>query len=88
MARNDDMFEVPGSRLREMTEDIRRARDEYMELERVVIALARRTDGVLVFSEAELTHLPPRSSVVQVTYPDGRVVIRVVSDEPEPGSGG
>ena len=61
---------------------------EIMDLTRVVIALARCQDGVLVVDEVELTDLPPRASIHRTVQPDGTVVITVAGDGSEFGSTG
>lgn len=78
------------ARLAEKTCALAEARTEYMDLERVVIALARRQGGALVFSEAELElkGFPPGTGIARICHPDGRVVFQVVCDEPEPGRAG
>lgn len=61
---------------------------EYLELHRVLAALARRAGGKLELTEDELAAAGQFAAVGQVTLPDGRVVIVVVSDGPEPGIAG
>lgn len=62
---------------------------EYLELHRVLAALAGRSGGVLEVGEDELAAVPADALMYRVAWPDGRVVLRVVIDEPvEPGRAG
>jgi len=69
-------------------EHIKRLRQDFLGLQRVLAALARRQGGILVLDYEELAKVPS-GALVQCEYQaDGHVVVRVaVTGGPEePGS--
>ena len=70
-------------------EQIRRLRQDCLDLQQVLAALACRQGGSLVIDFAELARLPFGVLVRRDFNPDGHMTVRVVTGEPaEPGSAG
>lgn len=62
-------------------EQLRRLREQYLQQQRVIAALARRQAGVLVIDPAELAAVPSGAVVVSAERPDGFTVLRVETGE-------
>lgn len=66
--------------------EIIRLREEHKQLfaeftgyQQMLLALARRHGGVLVFDPAELAEVPASSGLVGSKAPDGTIIIRLVT---------